>query len=268
MSQALLSGMLDYLRDIASERLREFEPPEGYWLAFSGGKDSQVIHRLAELAGVKFTAHRNVVPLEPPELGRFIRRHYPEMIWERPTVSFRAMLLSRQFPPTRTKRWCCGYLKEGAGSGTIITGVRAAESRQRAKRRLYEACYRGKESGRHYLNPILDWSTAHVWAFIRDQQLPYCSLYDPPPRGRGWTRIGCLMCPCASRQKRARDAKAYPRTRAWLVRLFDDLVQMRRENGKPFENWTTGEELFEWWIADKRRPKQMPDAEGQVMIYE
>ena len=32
---------------IAIERLRAFEPPEGYYLAFSGGKDSQCIYHLA-----------------------------------------------------------------------------------------------------------------------------------------------------------------------------------------------------------------------------
>ena len=29
--------------ELAIMRLREFEPPEGYYLAFSGGKDSQCI---------------------------------------------------------------------------------------------------------------------------------------------------------------------------------------------------------------------------------
>lgn len=38
--------------DMAIERLRSFEPAEGYWLAFSGGKDSQVVwqyHRERDL---------------------------------------------------------------------------------------------------------------------------------------------------------------------------------------------------------------------------
>ncbi len=33
--------------------LKMYEPPEGYYLAFSGGKDSQVIYHLAQMAGVK-----------------------------------------------------------------------------------------------------------------------------------------------------------------------------------------------------------------------
>jgi UDP-glucose 4-epimerase len=38
---------------IAIDRLRYFEPEEGYYLCFSGGKDSQVIYHLAKEAGVK-----------------------------------------------------------------------------------------------------------------------------------------------------------------------------------------------------------------------
>ena len=40
--------------ETAIERLRAYEPPEGYWLAFSGGKDSVVIKALADMAGVKY----------------------------------------------------------------------------------------------------------------------------------------------------------------------------------------------------------------------
>ena len=42
---------------VAIERLKTFEPPEGYYLVFSGGKDSVVIKALADMAGVKYDAH-------------------------------------------------------------------------------------------------------------------------------------------------------------------------------------------------------------------
>ena len=57
----------------AIDRLQTFEPPEGYYLAFSGGKDSQTIYHLAQEAGVKFDAHYNVTGIDPPELVYFIR---------------------------------------------------------------------------------------------------------------------------------------------------------------------------------------------------
>jgi len=36
--------------EVAIDRFKTFEPPEGYFLAFSGGKDSVVIKALADMA--------------------------------------------------------------------------------------------------------------------------------------------------------------------------------------------------------------------------
>jgi phosphoadenosine phosphosulfate reductase len=45
--------------EIAIERIKAFCPPEGYYVAFSGGKDSIVILDLVKRAGVPFDAHYN-----------------------------------------------------------------------------------------------------------------------------------------------------------------------------------------------------------------
>ena len=48
-------------------RLKTFEPPEGYYLAFSGGKDSCVLKWLADTAGVKYHAVYRITSVDPPE---------------------------------------------------------------------------------------------------------------------------------------------------------------------------------------------------------
>ena len=54
--------------EIAIERIKAFEPSEGYYVAFSGGKDSVVILDLVKRANVKFDAHYNITGIDPPEL--------------------------------------------------------------------------------------------------------------------------------------------------------------------------------------------------------
>jgi len=62
------AGLPD-LVDHAIELLREHEPPGGYILCDSGGKDSYyTILELAKMAGVRYQAVYNVTTIDPPEL--------------------------------------------------------------------------------------------------------------------------------------------------------------------------------------------------------
>lgn len=73
----------DKLQD-SIDVLRRYEPVRGYYLAFSGGKDSVVLHDVAIKAGVKFETHFNNTMLEAPETMRFIREYYPHAVWDKP----------------------------------------------------------------------------------------------------------------------------------------------------------------------------------------
>lgn len=122
----------------AIDRLRAFEPKEGYFLAFSGGKDSQCIYHLAKMAGVKFDAHYHVTSVDPPELVQFIKAQYPDVHRDIPhdkdgkPVTMWSLIAQHTIPPMRQFRYCCGELKEVAGKGKIVvTGVRWAESARR-----------------------------------------------------------------------------------------------------------------------------------------
>ena len=71
--------------------LKAHEPPDGYYLAYSGGKDSGFILELAKMAGVKFEAWYNCVTIDPPELIHFIKRKHPEVKWNILSSSLRVV---------------------------------------------------------------------------------------------------------------------------------------------------------------------------------
>ena len=66
----------------AIEFLQKNEPSEGYYLAFSGGKDSVVVYDIAVKAGIKFDAHYCVSPIDPSQIYQFIKEHYPTVQWD------------------------------------------------------------------------------------------------------------------------------------------------------------------------------------------
>ena len=141
-----LLGHRDKVQE-AVDRLKAFEPPEGYFLAFSGGKDSQTIYHLAKMAGVKFDAHHTLTTVDPPELVKFVKEHYPDVSvdkshWMSDGRGHRAgdhitmwnLIVFRSIPPTRKTRYCCADLKETKGGNRIVvTGVRWEESTNRRK---------------------------------------------------------------------------------------------------------------------------------------
>ncbi len=110
------------------ERLKMFEPPEGYFGATSYGKDSITLMELCKIAQVKVDWHYSVTTIDPPELIYFGRKYHPDVIWERPEIPFLKMLVKRGFH-LRQNRWCCTEYKERGGSGRkVLTGIRWEES--------------------------------------------------------------------------------------------------------------------------------------------
>ena len=254
---------------IAIERFQYFEPPEGYYLAFSGGKDSQTIYHLAKEAGVKFDAHFNLTTVDPPELIYFIKRNYPDVIIDRPKLSM-WQLIEKKGLPTRLHRWCCAILKEHGGTGRIcVTGVRWAESNARRLRRPYEILTsRSKPKklfndndedrmlfenctlkGKRIINPVIDWEEEDIWEYIKGRGLEYCKLYD-----EGFTRIGCIGCPMADKQ-RIKEFERYPKylanyKRAIAKFLIKYLERSEASGRTPM--FTTPDEMLDWWIYGKK----------------
>jgi len=249
-------GVRDKVAD-ALKFLRDFVPEEGFYLAYSGGKDSTVLLDLAKRSGVKFDAHYNHTTVDPPELVRFIRQQ-PKVVSEYPDKSMWDLIIENGVPPTKIMRYCCRLLKERGGSDRkVLTGVRRAESARRSKRQQVETCF--KDGSRQYFHPIFHWSEAEVWEYIHKNNVPYCSLYD-----EGFKRLGCICCPMKGGKKQIEDGNRWPKYKDQYISTFEKMIKNRLLNGKETE-WENGQEVWDWWVKDREKSNENED---QIMIFE
>lgn len=119
----------------AIQYLRSFQPEsEPYYLCYSGGKDSDCIRILAELAGVKHECKHNLTTVDAPETVHYVWDTIGKENVEYPEFTMWQLIVKKKIPPTRLARYCCEKLKERGGNGRVkIMGVRWAESLSRTE---------------------------------------------------------------------------------------------------------------------------------------
>jgi len=235
----------------AIETLKYFEPREGFYVAFSGGKDSIVIKDLCKIANVKYDVHYQNTTIDPPEVVSFIRKYHPNVRMHYPPRPYFKELVKRGFP-MRQNRWCCEFLKEYGGKNRIvITGIRSQESVRRRQRRMFESCTK-KYMRKQYLNIILAWTEKEVWEYIRKYKLPYCKLYDI-----GFKRIGCIGCPLIYWKTRLGELGRYPSILNAYMKAFAKLYNKNKDRDS-YQRWSSYEEMFLWWIKTKKQDEDMP----------
>ena len=263
----------------AIETLKLFEPPEGYYVAFSGGKDSICIKELCNMAGVKYDAHYRITSVDPPELVQFIKKYHPDVAMDYPRyangkVATMWNLIPRmRMPPTNIARYCCEYLKESGGVGRMtVTGVRWAESAKRKNNQgkvsifdkenteeLYEKGFRStSKKGLILVNDNTEAREVVEGCYEKNKVLvnpiidwededvwEFIKLRNLPYcelYDQGYERLGCIGCPMD--KDRARDLERYPKHRDAYLRAFGRMLEVT--HNPKFGN--TPEDVMRWWF--------------------
>lgn len=254
---------VELLRKSEKMALR-LDSENGFYLAFSGGKDSQCLYHVAKLAGVRFKAHMNLTSVDPPEVIRFVKAQCPDVELIKPRMSIYDMAKKKHLLPTMRFRWCCAEFKETSGAGKVtLIGIRREESARRAKRNEISTNIKGKRTEETFdqwseheeqmvtcvggkdkilVSPIIYWTERDVWEFLNMNGIPHCELYD-----NGYTRIGCICCPMSSYRQKVKEIKRWPHVkRNWLK-----TIQWLKDNGYSNHVEVSAEMNFRWWISGK-----------------
>ena len=282
--------------DIAVRRLQEaaemsqmlYEKP--LVITYSGGKDSDTVLKLAQIAKIPFEVLHSHTTVDAPETVYHVRETFRELELagikcdidyhvrtDGTRTTMWNLIQKKMMPPTRIVRYCCSELKEGGGNGRfIVTGVRWDESNARKKtrgilevmaskrenkivlsndndedRRLFETC---QMKGKRVVNPIVDWTTRDVLDFCSENKVSLCTLY-----ANGWRRIGCVGCPMAGTSMRYNQFAQYPTYKKAYIAAFDRMIEerKRRDMMKGFTRMgDTGVDVFHWWMEDGILPGQ------------
>ncbi len=223
----------------------------GFHLAFSGGKDSQVIYELAKMAGVKFKAFFYKTSVDPIELLSFIKINYKDVEWVKPKMTMYQLIYKKGMLPLRQARFCCEYLKERNGiNSVVITGITASESAKRAKRKEQEhSCIKGQD--KIFIHPIFNWDKKDVLQFLTERGIERCSLYDIQER------IGCVGCPMSPKAM-LRDFRNMPNFKKAYINTVKKLINEKDkykefDNAEDVVNWWSSGMSRKQWIANKRQ---------------
>lgn len=203
--QRKIDGSIRLLRAI-----QKAHPDDTIEVAYSGGKDSDVILQLAKEAGINYRAIYKNTTIDPPGTIAHVQAMGVEV--RQPTKSF-FQLIEQKGMPNRYSRFCCQVFKEFKILDICIVGVRRAESTKRAERYTEPTMcrfYGSKKNHVEQVYPILEWSDDDVRDFILDRGLTLAPVYYTDGELHTERRLGCIGCPLKNRKDRIAELKKYP----------------------------------------------------------
>lgn len=239
--QIKVDGAIRLLQSVAN---KDGSPIE---VAYSGGKDSDVILELVKMAGINYRAIYRNTTIDPPGTIAHVKSKNVEIL--RPEKTFFQLIGENGFP-NRFMRFCCRYLKEYKVLDKCVMGVRRAESPRRAKQYSEPTeCrfYGSKKNHVEAVYPILEWSDENIVSFVNERGITLHPLYyradgsvDPK------RRLGCMCCPLAYYKKRIESFKQYPN----MVKAYIRAGQKFRDNHPDAKAIKTHPSVYQQFVRD------------------
>ena len=229
--------------------------PDPIEVAYSGGKDSDVILQLAKEAGINYRAIYKNTTIDPPGTIKHVREMGVEV--KTPEKNFFQLIEQKGFP-NMFMRFCCEKLKEYKILDRAIIGVRKSESTRRSLRYNEPTeCkfYGNKKQHVEAIYPILDWTDEDVEEFLADRGIKCAPLYyDEDGTFHVERRLGCMCCPLIYYKKRLKAFEQYP----FMVKAYIKAGQKYRDDPKHAEAKTVAKygDVYEWFVREVFYPNQ------------
>lgn len=216
-------------------------------IAYSGGKDSDVILELAKMSGIEYRAIYKNTTIDPPGTIKHVIENGVEI--RRPKESFFS-LMKRKGYPSSIRRFCCQVLKEYKILDNSVMGIRKCESTKRAKMYTEPTQCRIYGSKKNHVNaiyPILDWSDEDELEFIEERGIKLHPLYYREDGSINVTkRLGCMCCPLKYYKKRQQDFYKYPGMVKAYLRCGNEFLKSHPES-KTAKRYS---DVYEYFVAN------------------
>jgi phosphoadenosine phosphosulfate reductase len=124
------------------------------------------------------------------EMGVDLRIYFPDREEVEEMVNSRGINLF--YRSRENRHLCCNVRKVNPlkkilqNKSAWITGIRGDQT---SVRKLSKKCEYDSDHKVWKVNPLLDWSREEVWSYIRQNRIPYNSLFD-----NNYKSIGCEPC--------------------------------------------------------------------------